>query len=85
MTRVKHKLKMWNKGGFNFWLVGLNYMRRRDAVMGRFLTRSEEKQERQRIIKLLESELGAGVDIEDTEVRDKVILNLIKLIKGEQK
>lgn len=44
---LRRKLRLWNKGGFNFWIVGLNYMRQRDAVMGRLLTRSEEKQERQ--------------------------------------
>lgn len=81
---LKGKLRLWNKGGFNFWLVGLNYMRRRDAVMGRFLTRSEEKQERRRIIKLLQNELGAGVDINETEARDKTIQQLIKLIEREQ-
>lgn len=83
--RLKRKLKLWNKGGFNFWLVGLNYMRRRDAVMGRFLTRSEEKQERRRIIKLLQNELGAGVDIDEMEARDKTIQQLIKLIEVETK
>lgn len=81
---LKRKLELWNKGGFNFWLVGLNYMRRRDAVMGRFLTRSEVKLERRRIINLLQSELGAGVDINETEARDKTIQQLIKLIEREQ-
>lgn len=83
--RLKRKLKLWNKGGFNVWLVGLDYMRRRDAVMGKFLTRSEVKLERRRIIKLLQSEVGAGVDIDETEARDKTIQQLIKLIEGEQK
>lgn len=42
-------------------------------------------QERHRIIKLLRSELGAGVDISETEARDKTIQQLIKLIEGETK
>ena len=41
--------------------------------------------ERERIADLLQNELGAGVDIENTEIRDAVIKQLIELIKGEQK
>lgn len=41
--------------------------------------------ERERIIKLLESTLGIGLDLETTEFRDTVIKNAVKLIKGEQK
>lgn len=41
--------------------------------------------EQERIIKLLENELGAGVDLETTEFRDTVIKSLIKLIKGDNK
>jgi len=37
MKTFLRKLKLWNKGGFGFWIVGLNYMRRRDALMGRLL------------------------------------------------
>jgi len=42
-------------------------------------------EERERIIKLLESTLGIGLDLETTEFRDTVIKNAVKLIKGEQK
>jgi len=41
--------------------------------------------EQERIIKLLESELGAGVDLEATDFRDRVIKSLIELIKEGQK
>ncbi len=43
------------------------------------------KNERERIIKLLESTLGIGLDLETTDFRDTVIKNAVKLIKGEQK
>jgi len=42
------------------------------------------KSERERIIKLLMLEFGIGVDLEDTEMRDAIILSLIEKIKGEQ-
>jgi hypothetical protein len=41
MKTFLHKLKLWNKGGFGFWIVGLSYMRRRDAVMGRLLGKKD--------------------------------------------
>jgi len=43
------------------------------------------KSERERIIKLLESTLGIGLDLETTDFRDTVIKNAVKLIKGEEK
>jgi len=41
--------------------------------------------ERERIIKLLKLEFGIGVDLDRTEMRDAIILNLIEQIRGEQK
>lgn len=38
-------------------------------------------EERRRIVNLLENEIGAGVDINDNEARDKAIQRLIKLIE----
>jgi len=43
------------------------------------------KSERERIIKLLKLEFGIGVDLDRTEMRDAIILNLIDQIRGEQK
>jgi hypothetical protein len=31
--KLSQKIRLWNKGGFGFWIVGLNYMRKRDALM----------------------------------------------------
>lgn len=43
--------------------------------------------ENERVVNLLENELGAGAYLEDTEIRDKIIKYIIKLIaiKREQK
>jgi len=43
------------------------------------------KYEQDRIVKLLKLEFGIGVDLDRTEMRDAIILNLIELIRGEQK
>lgn len=42
------------------------------------------EEERKQIIERLENELGAGIDIQDTQARDSIIQYIIKLIKGEQ-
>ena len=41
--KLSQKLKLWNKGGFGFWIVGLNYMRKRDALITSFLNSKETK------------------------------------------
>jgi hypothetical protein len=40
--KLSQKIRLWNKGGFGFWIVGLNYMRKRDAVMQRLLIKGAE-------------------------------------------
>ncbi len=47
-------LKTWNRGKFNFWIVGIGYMRKRDAVIQRFFELQGKTKERRRIIGLLE-------------------------------
>jgi len=42
-------------------------------------------EERERIIHLLKLEFGIGVDLDRIEMRDAIILNLIEVIRGEQK
>jgi len=63
-----------------------------NEVVERFCQSAEDNgklwgamEERERIIKLLESTLGIGLDLETTDFRDTVIKNAVKLIKGEQK
>lgn len=55
-------LKTWNRGKFNFWIVGISYMRKRDAVMQRFFEAQGRLKERQAIIELLEGECFCDVD-----------------------
>ncbi len=55
-------LKKWNKGKFNFWIVGINYMRRRDALIQQFFELQGKVKERRHIIALLEEECFCDVD-----------------------
>ena len=41
--KFSQKLRLWNKGAFGFWIVGINYMRRRDALMQQILCQGEQK------------------------------------------
>jgi hypothetical protein len=55
-------LKTWNRGKFNFWIVGISYMRRRDAMIQRFFELQGKAKERKRIIELIENECFCDVD-----------------------
>jgi len=69
-------LEKWNKGRFNFWIVGIDYMRRRDAVIQRFFELQGKTKENARIVKLLEAWVADDyADFDDT----------MKAIKGENK
>jgi len=69
-------LKKWNKGKYNFWIVGIGYMRRRDAVIQRFFELQGKTKENARIVKLLEAWVADdNADFDDT----------MKAIKGEKK
>lgn len=54
-----------------------------DFEVPEFLKETYRLQERERITDLLKNELGAGVDIDDTETRDAIIKQLIDLIGGK--
>lgn len=55
-------LKTWNRGKFNFWIVGISYMRKRDAIIQRFFETQGRAKERRAIIELLENECFCDVD-----------------------
>lgn len=56
-----------------------------DFEVPEFLKETYRQQERDRIIHLLKLQFGIGVDLDRTEMRDAIILNLIEQIRGEQK
>lgn len=55
-------LKTWNRGKFNFWIVGISYMRKRDAMIQRFFELQGKAKERRRIIGLLEEACFCDTD-----------------------
>lgn len=58
----------------------VTYNKTSDFEVPEFLKETYRLQERDRITELLKSELGAGVDIDDTNYRDAIIKWLIDLI-----
>jgi len=81
---LKHKLRMWNKGQFNFWMVGLNYMRKRDEVMGKHLETTYRKLERERIVKIIETFIDENPISQEEEHTIRSIKYLLPFIKGEK-
>jgi len=70
-------LKTWHRGKFNFWIVGISYMRKRDAIIQRFHELQGRISERKRILNLLKelSEEKSGI----------TLAGAIALIEGENK
>jgi uncharacterized protein YrzB (UPF0473 family) len=61
----------------------ITYSRTSNFEVPEFLKETYRLQERERITDLLQNELGAGVDTDDTDTRDAIIKRLINLIGGK--